>query len=445
MKAAKPTILCVDDEEIVRASLREQLRRDFGDKYRIEAVEDAEAALELISELGDPERELPLVIADQIMPGLKGDQLLIELHSRLPRTLSILLTGQASVDAIGNAVNKASLYRYIAKPWGRDDLNLTVREALRRYFQDMLLDLQNAELRELNSSLERKAEAFFRFVPRDFLRLLGAQDRYETVRLGASVDLELAVLFSDIRGFTTLAESMDPASCVDFINRYLSAIEPAISAHGGFIEHIAGDGILVLFEGGVEAALRAALQMREQLAAFNEPRVAEGLAPIEAGVGINSGRLTLGTMGSSNRLKCGVVGDPVNLAARVEGLTALYGCSLLITETAMASLPDPHRFTARHVDLVVVKGRTAPVAVMEILEAEAEPWRGVRLATLADYQAGCEAFYARRLDEAAGLFRKVLDQDPQDSHAARFLSRCEELDHTALPPDWTGATVLAHK
>lgn len=445
MTQSKPTIICVDDEEIVRSSLREQLRRDFGQHFRIEAVEDAEAALELIEELDDPERELPLIIADQIMPGLKGDELLVELHRRHPKTLSILLTGQASLEAVANAVNRASLYRYISKPWEREDLNLTVREALRRYVQDRQLDEQNAELRALNASLAHKAEAFFRFVPKDFLRLLGAQDRYESVHLGASVDIDLAVMFTDIRGFTTMAETMDPASCVAFVNEYLSAIEPAIADNGGFIEHIAGDGILALFDQGAEKAIRAALQIQERLAQFNRTRAEAGKAAIETGMGINFGRLTLGTLGSSNRLKCGVVGDPVNLTARLEGLTALYGCSILATETVIAALPEGEPFTSRHVDLVVVKGRTTAVSAVEILEALPEPTRQVRLRTLSTYNAACAAFYAGRMDEAASLFREVLAQDPQDHHARRFLARSEALAVDGLPAGWTGAIVLSHK
>ena len=150
----KPAILCVDDEKIILISLKEQLKRHFGDEYNIETVESGEEALEIIYELRNDAIDLPTVIADQIMPGIKGDELLKEIHTVMPGTLKILLTGQANADAVGNAVNYANLYRYIAKPWEEADLILTVTEALRSYFQDKKLEEQNAILQQLNRDLE---------------------------------------------------------------------------------------------------------------------------------------------------------------------------------------------------------------------------------------------------------------------------------------------------
>ena len=113
----KPVILCVDDEKIILSSLKEQLKRHFGSLYHIETVESGEEALEVVGEFAERNVELPIVVADQIMPGMKGDELLRAIHLRLPKTLKIMLTGQANADAVGNAVNHARLYRYIAKPW----------------------------------------------------------------------------------------------------------------------------------------------------------------------------------------------------------------------------------------------------------------------------------------------------------------------------------------
>jgi signal transduction histidine kinase len=159
----RSAILCVDDDEVVLASLKEQLKRPFGQFYDIEIAESSEEALELIAELQAENIPVALVISDQIMPGMKGDELLIQVHRHYPTTLKILLTGQADADAVGNAVNRANLYRYIAKPWNATDLELTVTEALRRYQQDLQLAAQtqelqviNQELSQLNRSLEQK-------------------------------------------------------------------------------------------------------------------------------------------------------------------------------------------------------------------------------------------------------------------------------------------------
>ena len=147
---SKPVIVCVDDEIMVLISLRDQLAYHLGSNYNIELAESAEEALEIFEELRQEEIEVPLIISDQIMPGMKGDELLIQIHAQYPKTLKILLTGQASAEAVGNAVNAANLYRYIAKPWDKADLCLTVTEALRSYAQDKQLAEQNEALKTIN-------------------------------------------------------------------------------------------------------------------------------------------------------------------------------------------------------------------------------------------------------------------------------------------------------
>ncbi|WP_224410249.1 response regulator [Oscillatoria salina] len=151
----KPAIVCVDDERVVLISLRDQLNQHLGNEYEIELAESGEEAREIFSELAAEGVEIPLIISDQLMPQMKGDELLIEIHQHYPKTLKIMLTGQASAEAVGNAVNYANLYRYIAKPWDKTDLNLTVTEALRRYFQDKQLAEQNQALQEINRELEQ--------------------------------------------------------------------------------------------------------------------------------------------------------------------------------------------------------------------------------------------------------------------------------------------------
>jgi PAS domain S-box-containing protein len=151
-------ILCIDDQEVVLESLSEQLKRYLGDEYNIETAQSGGEALELIEELREEGIEIAVIIADQIMPGMKGDELLVEMHAKYPNTLKIMLTGQASAESVGRAINAANLYRYIPKPWEENDLLLTVKEALRRYVQEKQLAEQNEALKKLNVSLEKKVE-----------------------------------------------------------------------------------------------------------------------------------------------------------------------------------------------------------------------------------------------------------------------------------------------
>ncbi len=150
---AKPVILCVDDEKDILTSLKGQLKRHFSPEYTIETAQDGEEALEVLEELLEDNYEIPVVLSDQIMPGMKGDELLIKMHEQCPTALKILLTGQADADAVGNAVNRAKLYRYITKPWDEEDLIMTVKEAARSYFQDKMLEERNQDLLQANKDL----------------------------------------------------------------------------------------------------------------------------------------------------------------------------------------------------------------------------------------------------------------------------------------------------
>lgn len=159
----KSVILCIDDEEVVLVALKYQLRQALSLEYELEMVQSGQEALEVVDEILKAGKSLPLVISDYIMPGKRGDEVLAEIYQRSPQTLSVLLTGQANADAVGYVVNKANLFRYIAKPWDDTDLNLTVLEALRRFNHEAKIKEQNEalnklieDLQEAKSSLEQK-------------------------------------------------------------------------------------------------------------------------------------------------------------------------------------------------------------------------------------------------------------------------------------------------
>ncbi len=151
-------IICVDDEPIVLKSLKRELLEAFGETYSIETAESGEETLELLEELRDDQYEVPVIISDHIMPDMKGADLLQRVHKIDPSILKIMLTGQADLEAVTNAVNAADLYRYIAKPWEKTDLILTVKEAIRRYEQDKQLKEQNAILQNMNAMLEQQVQ-----------------------------------------------------------------------------------------------------------------------------------------------------------------------------------------------------------------------------------------------------------------------------------------------
>lgn len=156
MRETKPIILCVDDESIILDSLNFLFRNVFEDKFSTEFAESGDEALELIDELLEEEREIAVIISDYLMPGMKGDEFLINAHKKLPYTKKILLTGQADFKAVTNAINSADLYRFISKPWQNEDISLTIQEAAKSFKQDKMLEEQNRQLEEKNKLLEEQ-------------------------------------------------------------------------------------------------------------------------------------------------------------------------------------------------------------------------------------------------------------------------------------------------
>ncbi|MEO1653312.1 MAG: response regulator, partial [Bacteroidota bacterium] len=154
----KSYIICIDDETIVLDSLQSELRMGFEDEYLIEVSENAQDALNLVEELLEQSCDIPIVICDYIMPEMKGDELLSLIHQLSPETRTILLTGQSNIEGITNAINHANLYRFISKPWNSQDLQLTIREGIKSYYQQKDIAAQNQKLKEMNTILEKKVK-----------------------------------------------------------------------------------------------------------------------------------------------------------------------------------------------------------------------------------------------------------------------------------------------
>ncbi len=159
---SKQVIVCVDDEPTILDSLEIELKKTVDDEYIIEMAENAEEALEVCEELLENEHEIALVISDCIMPGMKGDELLKRIHALSPRTLNILLTGQANLEEVGNAIKYAKLFRYIAKPWQYDELRLAITEALHSYIKEKKLEEFYEKISENSRELQEQNEALIK-------------------------------------------------------------------------------------------------------------------------------------------------------------------------------------------------------------------------------------------------------------------------------------------
>ncbi len=424
----QPVILCVDDDQTILDSLKIELKQSFKNQYIIETAESGEEALEIIEELLEEHYELPLVISDYIMPGIKGDELLKRIHLMLPNTLKVMLTGQADIFAVANVINTAKLYRYLTKPWNRDDLFLTVKEAIKSYFKDK-------QLADKNKELERKVATFYKFVPIQLIDLLNVAD-CDQIDLGRCVEKTMTIMFSDIRGFTSISEKMTPQENFNFINNYLSKMEPIINEYQGFIDKYIGDGIMALFPTSADDAVLAAIAMIKQLEKYNqELQRTEELPSIQIGIGLHTGPLMLGTVGGPNRMDGTVISDAVNLASRVEGLTKTYGTPLLITEQTYLALADPLQYHIRVIDAVKVKGKSEVITVYEIYDALPPNEVALKDQTRDEFEEGFVLYHWEEFKDALPFFEKVLQINETDKAARMYLERCQQILSMKMPDE----------
>lgn len=310
------------------------------------------------------------------------------------------------------------------------------------FVSSFLLNRQLAvDLQQTNADLEKTHRSVLRFVPDAFLQLLGKRNVVEVQR-GDHTQEELEILFCDLRGFTTLIEVLGPDRAFPFINRYLRHMEPPITNNGGFISQYLGDCIMALFTSGADDAVLAAIEMSRALERFNE---AEPEGPVRFGIGLASGPLMLGTIGGDERLDGGVIGDSVNHASRLEGMTKLYGTTLLIDESTRDRLQRPEALILREVDRVVAKGRTQPSRIYEVLDALPADQRRARSAGLEGWRAALAAYQRGDLGEARAGFARCAELDPTDRAAQVLQERCDHYARVGLPDGWDGTTHLEHK
>ncbi|MEM7184765.1 MAG: adenylate/guanylate cyclase domain-containing protein [Spirochaetota bacterium] len=303
--------------------------------------------------------------------------------------------------------------------------------------QNQQLERQNQHLKHMTEEITATNTAYEKFVPSQFLNLL-EKEHITRVGLGDSVVREMSVLFSDIRSFTTLSESMSPEDNFNFINAYLSRVGPQIDRYGGFIDKYIGDAIMALFENSAANAVDAGIGMLETLHEYNLHRKKNKRQTISIGIGIHTGQLTLGVIGSSGRMEGTVIADAVNLAARLEGLTKMYGAALLVSEATLRGLDSLQNYQYRKLDKVKVKGKGKAVGVVEILNGSSQRIIDLKLSTKEDFEKGVFHYNEAQFQEAMNYFQKVLQQDPKDKAAGIHLERSTFYHKHGVPPDWEG-------
>ncbi len=273
--------------------------------------------------------------------------------------------------------------------------------------------------------LQQTEIAYGRLIPHQLLNLLDVKSIVD-VKLGDQVERKMTIMFSDIRDFTPLSESMTPAENFDFINSYLSQMEPVISKHRGIIDKYIGDNIMALFAHGADDAINGAIAMLERLVHYNAGRLRAGYIPIDIGIGLNTGRVMIGTVGGTNRMDSTVIGDAVNLTARLEEATKTYHAPLIISQNTLYDLSNPTRYHIRLLDRIRVKGKLQPLSIYEVYDNDPPELRNGKVACQPLFDEAIAYYHLKEIPRAIELLKKCVEITPSDFPAHIYLERCNE-------------------
>ena len=289
-----------------------------------------------------------------------------------------------------------------------------------------------------------------RYVSKNLVKeILENPDSYYHSLLGVRVPATM--LFSDLVGFTTLSEKADPEELVRQLNEYLTEMTAVVFKNGGTLDKFIGDAVMCVWgnvksfgvQEDAKCAARTALGMRRELQKLNDGWRAEGRMGLGMGIGINQGEVIVGNIGSTERMDPTVIGDAVNLASRLEGLTRIYGVDILIGATAAEFVRD--EFHLKSVARAQVKGKTAPVDVFTLIGSRNDNVDPELLKWIESYEEGILKFREREFKRAKILFSRFLEFYPDDLLAQMYLERA--LEYEQQPPDeaWNAVEVFKKK
>ena len=260
---------------------------------------------------------------------------------------------------------------------------------------------------------------------------------------------EATILFSDIRSFTTLTESLGAQGTVKMLNEYFTIMVDIITREGGMLDKFIGDAIMAAFgipvthDDDPDRAVRATIAMITELWDYNKVREGRGELPIDHGIGLNTGMIVSGNIGSPKRMDYTMIGDGVNLAARLESACKQYSARILISEFTRAKLKGTYRM--RDIDLVVVKGKTEPVGVVEVLDYHTDETYPNLMDNVNYFNEAVKQYRGANWDKAIINFEEAMKANPSDKLAQTYIDRCELLKAEPPEGEWDGVWVMTSK
>jgi class 3 adenylate cyclase len=267
-------------------------------------------------------------------------------------------------------------------------------------------------------------KSYSRFVPHQLLKQL-SDSGVGDIALGDSCERDMTILFCDVRGFTSLSETMSPASNFKFINRYLSQIAPVINKNNGIIDKYLGDGIMALFPTNADDAITAAINMIHSLNNYNKKLLEKRLPIIEVGIGLHTGKAMLGTVGTHQRMDVTVISDSVNAAARVESMTKAFGTKILITEETKQQIKDLSRYKMRYIADTQIQGKTNPVTLYEIFDNDPLSIQKEKANNQATMIKAWKTYHKGNPELAIQMYQRLIEKSPHDKSLFALIERCQ--------------------
>lgn len=411
---AMRTLLFVDDEVDIVDSLHRSFRKGY---LTLKTTSGAEA-IKIIGE-----QAVDLIICDQRMPDISGDLVLKYALEQQPEAIRILLTGYADTESLVRCINEAQIYKYISKPWEPEMLRLTVVRAL--------------ESQELSKQKQLVTTALTQYVSSKVVEQI--MDEPSRLQLGGERKT-LSILFSDLEGFSRLAERMEPEPLTALLNDYLTEMSNIILDEGGTLDKYLGDGIVAFWNAPLDqpdhaaSACRAALRCQQRLTERAESFTDQAGAALKARIGLHTGEVVVGNIGSKIRFDYSILGDAANLASRLESANKIFGTAIMVSEATWLQVGGDLDFIGREIGMIKVAGRSSRVKVFELqgqVGTSAFPDLTAYQEALDLCRTGCWA-------EAEVLFRTV----PDDPVCQVYAQQCRKAQALG---GWDGVWMMDNK
>ncbi|MFS8120024.1 MAG: response regulator [Microcoleus sp.] len=472
MSNKSPCIMLVDDEPDNLILLQELLQLEG---YTTVSALSGDEALSL-ARASRPD----LILLDIMMPELDG----FDVCDRLRKDTALQTVPVIFLTALDDDTSRIRGLEimaddYLTKPFNSRLLlakveNILLLSKMRSQvvssqFNQQVKEQSKRQIAAAWEANEYLSEKFHLFVPQQLLGRIAPQG-IESIQLGNVTEEELTILFCDIRGFTAIAESQEARETFEWLNAFFTKMNDCITSHGGFIDKYLGDAIMAVFDqpnSHAINAIEAAVAMQESLQEFNAQRHKYNLEyPVNIGTGINTGIGMIGTLGSDRRMDSTVIGDVVNTASRLENLTKIYGCQIIVSENAIVhareflnntspnskeslllkcdleaekpkrmistshpTAADSHspsnNYYYRWIDRVTPRGKQQAIEIYEIWAASSPDSQAKQL-TQSLFDKGIQGWQSEKFVAALGYFQQLIEQNPADTVVSFYITRCQE-------------------